>query len=114
MRAAITATLAILLAAIIALTFALVLALGIRTVAVESRIVALESHRVSNLDTIRQHRVQPDGTHVLCETVPLWEYVEVERGGADWELRAALEADLHAADPTFHRTHVVCDGKGDW
>jgi hypothetical protein len=110
-----TATLAILLAAILALTFALVLALGTRVVAVESRLTALEARRISNLDVIEQHWTTPDGAHIasLCGTTTLWAYVEVERGGADWELRHAIEADLHAADPTFHRTHEVCDGK-EW
>jgi hypothetical protein len=44
-------------------------------------------------------------------TMPLWRYVEVRRGGEDTILRAAIEADLHAKDATFHRTHEVIDGK---
>jgi hypothetical protein len=70
--------LTITLAAILALTFALVLALGVRTVAVERRLTALEPRRVSNLDTIEQHWTWPDGSHIesLCGTTTLWAYVE--------------------------------------
>jgi hypothetical protein len=86
-------------------------------VGLTKRIEALEAavaRPLSNLDPIEQHWEDPDGNEVMPpETVPLWKYVEVERGGPDTDLRAALEADLHAGDATWHKTHEICDGK-EW
>lgn len=54
----------------------------------------------------------PEGVEVMKpEVMPLWKYIEVERGGHDDDLRWAIEQDLHAHDSTFHRTHEEIDGK---
>lgn len=48
------------------------------------------------------------------ETMQLWEYVEkrdADNARRLVELEAAIEADLHAQDPTFHQTHEHIDGK---
>jgi|GEM_PF-2893214 len=65
----------------------------------------------STMPVIVRHET-PDGVQVAPpETMPLWKYVEQERGGSDTDLRRALECDIHAGDTSLHLTHELIDGR---
>jgi len=91
---------------------ALVVFLGWMLVRMDARLSALENKPLTNLSLIEVHYQSSDGADVSApETMPVWQYVEAQRGGKDMALRWAIESDLHNGDPTFHLTHEEIDGK---
>jgi len=73
------------------------------------------SKTLSSTDLIVVHTEDASGNVVMPpKTMHLWEYVEGGDRANKAEMTAflaALEADLHAKDTTFHQTHEFIDGK---
>lgn len=83
----------------------------------DAAIAAHESQPLDCNTLVVQRWETADGVEVMPpQLVPLWSYIQSPdqaNAMALHEFEMAFEADLHAGDMTFHKTHEVCDGK-EW